>query len=1405
MNNEQKIMEKINNGSNDFSDVELTLVLRDNQLFKQLIKSIANEKIEINEKLMIFFVGDIINYSNIEKSELDKCINLVLKKYIDLEYYEDGILELYCNQFELDDKTKKELEDYYEASFKNKNNMFKNATLSNEFINKLLDYKRYDVISSLDKNRSYTKFITNYFDNNIYQRLVDEWPYDEIPHIIRDKQIFDNTYHFSKNDSLEDLIKWCADDTDNNEVFDALFDKVVELPSANFLTYNENFVNIVQDDDVYEKCRRYNKEKIAKILYDKDCLVLTRLLLETRVLNPQQVRDKIDYLVKNHMQISTDAIDAAHIYPLDNKELTKLLLDYGRLNFFLVLESYQKREGYDRVLEEYVDYIVKQIEEDNEYYNEYLTSISYLPLGKYPEIFRAIINKGKLKVITLNSGYNNDDIVEMFNKNPGVRANLSGVGTKSLNIIGEKLLNQKNYSTFISYIPISPEFIQNHEDIILEGLEEYSFANVFIKKYPNYLKNEKILRKCLTNKLLIDETLDVIIHNEDLSSLLNDEVFSLVKDYYVKEYNLNQDHLIKLENDLGPSIIRYMSNESLHSIINMDDETFNKIISLFPKVEFTMNDFEAGYESIIQYGYGKNNVEDITIFSSFRHAIEDKNDSYIRKYREKLIIYTKKEFLQEILKKHNIPNINGTDELLDLIISKYDTEEQEKYINILHELTNEYIANSRTHYHNNHFFEEKYDKYSNFFEKILQAIDSENEYDDEIYLAESREITLNRIIIELIVALSQNFNEYLEKYNISTNNIKNEKEFVYYIIENIRNQATRDKYLPILKEIVDNCYEKEKNKHLKELNIKEECKLPYILDEKSKRNEIIKYIICNSKKYVDKDDNNLYLVFLELLEKKGIDKRLADDCLNYYSGLKYYVNDFEVVKQNLGFVVETLTNYVRNNKIYEKGKEDINYDEIAKELDEDYKIKRIYSIPKTQDQYQILINLNLDLLNKNLFNDENKLKYFIDLLKKKKVHALPECLKGIIEKASLSDDYSNIAAFMNFFIPIVEAEKNKLSAVGKDTSALFSGLASILENADTYSSVSSIYSQILGEEDAKLIKKNPNPNSAVRKIKGTERLDEALSSTIENYQRTEITVPTFDMNVKVSNNKELNVILGNFTDPCTMTLGERTGACMRIGGVGDSLFDFCRKNKNGFHIVFKNPKTNDFISRVSGFRNGNTVFLNELRYSCRPLDYSDDDVLTACEFAAKQLIEMSKESSCPIDNVVISRQYAMIMSGYKETHLGIIDNKEGLARFYSDVGNSAIVLATSAENSKFVPINFDKKNVPTYSTCRAKPLVITDSNQLLGKINRVASIKTALSGVPFSDIDSMLFENGAICGVVSDDWYIYVDDDKKIHYDFIDIDPRAEKEMESYIELMDQIIEKAVEEKYGDEVSYGTK
>ena len=112
--------------------------------------------------------------------------------------------------------------------------------------------------------------------------------------------------------------------------------------------------------------------------------------------------------------------------------------------------------------------------------------------------------------------------------------------------------------------------------------------------------------------------------------------------------------------------------------------------------------------------------------------------------------------------------------------------------------------------------------------------------------------------------------------------------------------------------------------------------------------------------------------------------------------------------------------------------------------------------------------------------------------------------------------------------------------------------------------------------------------------------------------------------------------MGNFTSPINLTHGERTGACMRIGSNADSLYHFCLEDENGFHITFKDPKTGKYISRVSGFRNGNTVFLNELRCSLKPNKYSDADLEAFCQKTAEMLITKSKESGYPIDNVWVS-------------------------------------------------------------------------------------------------------------------------------------------------------------------------
>jgi hypothetical protein len=186
------------------------------------------------------------------------------------------------------------------------------------------------------------------------------------------------------------------------------------------------------------------------------------------------------------------------------------------------------------------------------------------------------------------------------------------------------------------------------------------------------------------------------------------------------------------------------------------------------------------------------------------------------------------------------------------------------------------------------------------------------------------------------------------------------------------------------------------------------------------------------------------------------------------------------------------------------------------------------------------------------------------------------------------------------------------------------------------------------------------------------------------------------------------------------------------------------------------------------------------------------------------LIEKSKDSRYPIDNVVINKQYAMFKSPYKEKPLGITNNKEGLPMFYSDIGNNGILLASSSEDSKLVPIKFDKEGIKSYEPCRGKIRMSMDYNTIMKKVNRVESIKLLLNGEDISEIDSVSFDNGILCGAYSDDWYVYIDEKQNKHFGYIDIDENAKKEMESYSEQLDNLVKKAIMERNGDSY-YGSR
>ena len=248
-------------------------------------------------------------------------------------------------------------------------------------------------------------------------------------------------------------------------------------------------------------------------------------------------------------------------------------------------------------------------------------------------------------------------------------------------------------------------------------------------------------------------------------------------------------------------------------------------------------------------------------------------------------------------------------------------------------------------------------------------------------------------------------------------------------------------------------------------------------------------------------------------------------------------------------------------------------------------------------------------------------------------------------------------------------------------------LTSLLNEALVYASCSFKYSKLLGKDDFKLIKSNPTPNSAPFTSK--ERLNEITTLIKDMYLRNKISIPPLNEKINISG-KNINVLISNSVDMTNVTMGERTGSCMRIKGHAYSLFKFCLTDVNGFHIKFVNDN-GKFVSRVSGFRNGNTVFLNQLRYSLDE-NYSNDDLISSLKIFSEKLIEETKNDIVPLDNVVISNGYAMESLSKEKINLGCSDIKKGLSSdFYSDIVRNGILLATSGED--FIPIITKKHKI----------------------------------------------------------------------------------------------------------------
>lgn len=1196
--------------------------------------------------------------------------------------------------------------------------------IDEEIITRLLDEKRYDLISKIDTalNRR------NNLNEETIKRLVREFPYDQ----------YETPRFFS---SFSELLE----------------DKLEKLSLTTLMYIIENQKNGYNS---YENEYKIDEKKLIELFIKKlketkldELGFLPSIFTNIEFYIPYDIKGEIEEItVKNNI---LDLLSNYYYHHPEAKEYcSEKLIEYinktnnkAHANSFTnimrdnerVIDAYIENGFIEtlincNILENYPEKtatILSHIENNNPKYNINKT----LSLGINPkndlDIIEALIKKGITNEVSFSSFYNIGlDIIEfilnLLKSFPDLK--VTGLYYHNKEGIEELIvecLKNKKYNQALDFISnsfnldffsnsLNSEKLENilsiDENILKDAINDsLYFSTELFKKSPVAIFDKKeLLSLYFKEPILVRKIIEYINHHEEYEYMYNHDTFLLVKDSLATFINVNVERLMAFEEKFGPKIIRYIDNENIKNLLSLPEEDFEKFMNLFPNVEYKMSDLESAYDSLKQYEFSKKNPDIINIFPTIMHAIEDGNNEII---------------------------INSIKELYQSLDEQFFKNANEKYT-----------------------FPEGYDQ-------------------------------------------------------------SNPELFVTFVIEKIKNSegTKKEKYINILHDITKYYISIKREKYRDEYDMIGELKLPYTLDQKSSDREFLKKLIEESRYLTihytyNKDGTKTYenIRLSDYLVKKlidyGLEEQFAQALVQYNvrtDGYNYGYSE-ELLKSNYKHLMRAINEISKDEPQHEIFS-NIYKSSMIERLDNENRIKRNYNVgPIGLDIYEVITNLRTDVLFECILHNEEIYESLKSLMTKKKLHCLPSVLKNILSKEpiNISDDLNNIAAFISYYGQIYAKEKSKLASNNRPIDNINLNLTNILINAEVYSGVSSIYSQILGEEDAKLIKANPGPNSASSKLANNGRLNEAIELTEKLYRRQSVTIPTFNECFEISDNKSLRVVAGNFTHPSNLTHGERTGACMRIGGVGETLFQFAINNPNGFHIRFEDPETGKYISRVTGFRNGNTVFLNELRHSCDYDNYSDDNIIEACTKAAEMLIKLSKNSSCPIDNVVVHRAYATTKMSKKNVRLNVKNVKEGLPHFYTDVNNNAIVLATTSQNADFVPVNTDKSNVPEYLPARETPIIYTNLAKASNKIIRIASIKRMLDGENYEFIEPLEFENGLTYAIVNDDWYIYIDEHGNIYKDCITIDPRAKEELAEYLIKLETELSVNPAQK---EETYGTK
>ena len=469
------------------------------------------------------------------------------------------------------------------------------------------------------------------------------------------------------------------------------------------------------------------------------------------------------------------------------------------------------------------------------------------------------------------------------------------------------------------------------------------------------------------------------------------------------------------------------------------------------------------------------------------------------------------------------------------------------------------------------------------------------------------------------------------------------------------------------------------------------------------------------------------------------------------------------------------------------------------DIDEKYLVgvKKHLSFPERKISMDELNKINLDSFFQ-LIEDKDKYECLIRLLDKYKILEWGDIFDDSIEQLSFDENDIEIYNFINAFSTIYDIEYKlverqrqllieetvvQMKAHGCSREEIAEYVESIneqpivisinpfkiLKYSSIYSSIANGYKVFFGLDDFDFIRRDP-PKYPSHDATVEQRLEYNANLYINMIQTDEVTIPSFVKEHSFEENKKrpLRAIVGCKADSRNLTLGERTGACMRAYGYDHDLFTFTNSDPRGFHIVFEDPEDGKFISRVSGFRNGNTVFFNQLRFSVDSTRYTTEDVIETFRDIAQEIIEHSKDSEMPIENVVCSPGYAL--EGSETQELSRQDIGAGVYSGRKDVTYNAVVIATTGTNGRAMPLKLDGEHQPIYKPCRL-PLRYYEypniSEEVKVLIQRVNVLKKCIAKQDsklylYEDLDFEILDSEYYYVILGQDFYVALDSRGKI-------------------------------------------